>query len=74
MSILSATSFSKKKPLLPCFPDYDLILLNKDGLATAKLEEVIFTAHHETRHVYQKAQMEGIPGLNNMESPNVIAR
>lgn len=50
-------------------PDQNLILFNQDWLSVAKLEEVILTAFHETRHAYQKSQIDGIPNLKH----NVIS-
>lgn len=55
-------------------PDHDLILFNQDWLSVAKLEEVILTAFHETRHAYQMAQIQGIPNMHKGESPETIAK
>jgi hypothetical protein len=55
-------------------PNHDLILFNQDWLSVAKLDEVILTAFHETRHAYQKAQIEGIPNLRQIENPETIAK
>ena len=53
-------------------PDHNLILFNQDWLTIAKLEDVILTAFHETRHAYQKAQIDGVPNLISNESQNTI--
>lgn len=55
-------------------PDLDLILFNQDWLSVAKIDEVILTAFHETRHAYQKAQIDGIPNLKQKENPEKIAK
>lgn len=55
-------------------PDHNLILFNQDWLSVAKLEEVLWTAFHEIRHAYQKAQIDGIQNLKQNESPETIAK
>jgi len=55
-------------------PDHNLILFNQDWLAVAKLEEVILTAFHETRHAYQKSQIDEIPNLKHKENPETVAK
>jgi len=55
-------------------PDHNLILFNQDWLSVAKLEEVILTAFHETRHAYQKAQIDGVPNPSQKENPETITK
>ena len=55
-------------------PDQNLILFNQDWLSVVKLEDVILTAFHETRHAYQKSQIDGIPNLKHNESPGTILK
>lgn len=55
-------------------PNHNLILFNQDWLSVAKLDEVVLTAFHETRHAYQKAQIDGIPYLKQKENPETIAK
>ncbi|HAP36910.1 MAG TPA: hypothetical protein DCQ28_13625 [Bacteroidetes bacterium] len=54
-------------------PTHNIILFNQDWLAQAELEEVVLTAFHETRHAYQKAQIDVIPNTQKTENPNTIA-
>lgn len=53
-------------------PEHNLILFNQDWLTIAKLEDVILTAFHETRHAYQKAEIDGVPNLISNESQDTI--
>ena len=53
-------------------PDHNLILFNQDWLTIAKLEDVIMTTFHETRHAYQKSQIDGIPNDINNELQEAI--
>ena len=47
------SEFLKGKTITSMYlPDHNLILFNQDWLSIAKLEEVILTAFHETRHAY----------------------
>ena len=55
-------------------PSHNLILFNQDWLSIAKIEEVILTAFHETRHAYQKAQIDGDPNLRQKENSETIAK
>jgi len=55
-------------------PDHNLILFNQDWLAVSKVEEVILTAFHETRHAYQKAQIDGLSSLKNNENLETVAK
>lgn len=51
--------FLKGKTITSMYlPDHDLILFNKDLLSVAKLDEVILTEFHETRHANQQAQID----------------
>ncbi len=69
------SEFLKRKTITSMYlPDHDLILFNQDWLSVAKFEEVILTAFHETRHAYQKAQIDGIPYLKQKENPETIAK
>jgi hypothetical protein len=69
------SEFLKGKTITSMYlPDYNLILFNQDWLSVAKFEEVILTAFHETRHAYQKAQIDGIPNLKQSEEPETIAK
>lgn len=53
-------------------PEHNLILFNQDWLTIAKLEDVILTAFHETRHAYQKSQIDGVPNLISNELQDTI--
>jgi len=55
-------------------PDHNLILFNQDWLSVTKLEEIILTAFHETRHAYQKAQIDGISNLKHTENIAVVKK
>jgi hypothetical protein len=69
------SEFLKGKTITSMYlPDHDLILFNQDWLSKAKLEEVIMTAFHETRHAYQKSQIDAIPNLKQNESLETIAK
>ena len=69
------SEFLKGKTITSMYlPDYNLILFNQDWLATARLEEVILTAFHETRHAYQKAQIEGVLYINKREKPETVMK
>ncbi|MFA5283910.1 MAG: hypothetical protein WC366_05350 [Bacilli bacterium] len=69
------SEFLKGKTITSMYlPNHDLILFNQDWLSVAKLDEVILTAFHETRHAYQKAQIDGIPNLKQKENPETIAK
>jgi hypothetical protein len=69
------SEFLKGKTITSMYlPDHDLILFNQDWLSVAKFEEVILTAFHETRHAYQKAQIDGIPNPRQKENPETIAK
>jgi hypothetical protein len=69
------SEFLKGKTITSMYlPDHNLILFNQDWLSVAKLEEVILTAFHETRHAYQKAQIDGVPNLIQEENLDKIAK
>ena len=69
-----SADFLKSKTITSMYlPDHNMILFNQDWLAVAKLEEVILTAFHETRHAYQKAQIDGVPNPRQKENPETIA-
>lgn len=69
------SEFLKGKTIASIYlPDHDLILFNQDWLSVAKIEEVILTAFHETRHAYQKAQIDGVPNLRQKENSETIAK
>jgi len=69
------SEFLKGKTIASMYlPEHNLILFNQDWLSVAKLEEVILTAFHETRHAYQKAQIDGIPNLRQKENPETITK
>lgn len=53
-------------------PDQNRILFNLDWLLEATPEEVLLTAFHETRHAYQKNQIEAMTAGKNIESSEVI--
>lgn len=55
-------------------PDHDLVLFNQEWLSVAKLEEVILAAFHETRHAYQKCQIDGFPRLKQNENPETVLK
>jgi hypothetical protein len=55
-------------------PTHNLILFNQDWLVVAKVEEVILTSFHETRHAYQKVQIDGQLILKQNEKPETIAK
>lgn len=65
--------FLKGKTITSMYlPDHDLILFNKDLLSVAKLDEVILTEFHETRHANQQAQIDWNPNFIQNESPETI--
>ncbi len=69
------SEFLKGKTITSMYlPDHNLILFNQDWLFVAKLEVVILTAFHETRHAYQKSQIDGIFNLIQNESPETITK
>ena len=69
------SEFLKGKTIASMYmPDHNLILFNQDWLAIAKVEEVILTAFHETRHAYQKAQIVGQSGFKQLEDPDTITK
>ncbi len=69
------SEFLKGKTITSMYlPDHNLILFNQNWLSVAKLEEVILTAFHETRHAYQKAQIDGILNPKQKENPGTIAK
>jgi len=55
-------------------PDHNTILFNENWLEGAKPEEVLMTAFHETRHAYQKSQIDGMYNLIQNEGPETIAK
>ena len=69
------SEFLKGKTITSMYlPDYNLILFNQDWLSVAKLDEVILTAFHETRHAYQKSQIDGMYNLIQNEGPETIRK
>ena len=55
-------------------PDHNTILFNENWLEGAKPEEVLMIAFHETRHAYQKRQIDVLRFGLNIEPTEVVQR
>jgi hypothetical protein len=55
-------------------PDHNMILFNQEWVVVLQVEVVILTALHETRHAYQKVQIDGRLNMIIRENPETITK